>query len=64
MNQLGIGTMIHYLYGGSEHEAKEYIGKKIKNINFVSDTDDKESAVKQFIMNGLSDKTIFRQLLL
>jgi len=38
MNQLGIGTMIHYLYGGSEHEAKEYIGKKIKNIKLVDDT--------------------------
>jgi len=29
MSQPGIGAMLHYLSGGSEHDAKEYYGQKI-----------------------------------
>jgi hypothetical protein len=29
MSQPGIGAMLHYLSGGSDHDPKEYYGKKI-----------------------------------
>ena len=29
MHDLGIGAMLHYLGGGSEHDPKEYYGRKI-----------------------------------
>lgn len=29
MGQLGLGAMLHYLGGGSEHSASEYYGQKI-----------------------------------
>lgn len=34
MNQPGIGAMLHYLGGGSEHDPKEYYGIKIASASF------------------------------
>lgn len=35
--QLGIGAMLHYLKGGSEHSAEEYLGKKISSASLEDD---------------------------
>jgi hypothetical protein len=32
MSQAGIGAMLHYLGGGSEHNAAEYYGRAIKSV--------------------------------
>lgn len=35
MSQLGIGAMLHYLGGGSEHDPKEYYGQKIMSAEIA-----------------------------
>jgi hypothetical protein len=37
MNQHGIGSMLHYLGGGSEHDPKEYYGQKIMSAVISDD---------------------------
>lgn len=34
----GIGTMLHYLGGGSKESSEKYIGRKITNAEFGGDT--------------------------
>ena len=37
MNQMGIGAMIHWLGGGSEHDPKEYYGRIISAVAMEDD---------------------------
>lgn len=37
MGQLGIGSMLHQLSGGSKHSSTEYVGKIIKSISMDGD---------------------------
>lgn len=37
MSQAGVGAMLHYLGGGSEHDPKEYYGKTIISAEIADD---------------------------
>lgn len=37
MSQLGLGAMIHMLAGGSDHEAKEYVGAQITSADITDE---------------------------
>ena len=39
MTNPGIGAMLHYLSGGSEHNAEEYVGQKVASAKLNTETD-------------------------